>query len=144
MPRVSSTPTPYIIDTRVLIDIARGDADLIGLLQDYDQTGQPLVIPALAAVGALLDARADEASALLAGLATFESVEVAPLDGVEQAAKIADVIARTDLTPWDAHVAAVADVAVCPILTFDASRWEEVSRSMGDRLFTIEIADPDQ
>ncbi|GAB3154125.1 hypothetical protein GCM10027161_58000 [Microbispora hainanensis] len=61
------TPTPYILTTSVLTDVARGDADLIGLLQDFDRAGQTLVVPALAAAGALLDGRGTpEAQTLLA------------------------------------------------------------------------------
>ncbi|GII31882.1 hypothetical protein [Planotetraspora mira] len=71
-------------------------------------------------------------------------MEIAPLEGIEQAAKIADLIGRTGLSPWDAHVAAIADVAICPILTLDAGKWNEASGPLEDPLFTIEIADPDQ
>lgn len=143
-PRVSNTPTPYILDTSVLMAIARGDADLIGLVQDYDRTGQPLVVPALAVAAALLDSRTDEAFDLLAGLAAFASAEVAPLEGIEQAANLADVISKTGLDPWDAHVAAIADVAICPILTLSSDKWQEPSHALDEPLHVIEIADPDQ
>lgn len=77
------TPTPYILDTSVLTDVARGDADLIGLLQDFGRASQPLIVPVLAATGALLNNRgSSEAQALLAGLAAFEHAFVAPLDGI--------------------------------------------------------------
>jgi hypothetical protein len=38
------------------------------------------------------------------------------------AARLAAVIARTRLDPWDAHVAAVADAAIYAIVTLDAVR----------------------
>lgn len=47
---------------------------------------------------------------------------IASLPGTEQAVALAAVTARTGLDPWDAHVAAVADPAICPILTLDAGK----------------------
>ncbi|MEU6729814.1 hypothetical protein ABZ917_39445 [Nonomuraea wenchangensis] len=135
-------PAPYILDAGVLAEIARGDADLIGLVLDYDRIGQPLVISALTAAGALLDAPGEEASALLSGLTAFEHVQVAALDGVEQAALLAQMIQRTGVDPWDAHVAALALMATCPILTLDRSRWERTAAGLDDPLYVIEIADP--
>ncbi|GII82891.1 hypothetical protein Ssi03_08810 [Sphaerisporangium siamense] len=138
------TPTPYILDSSVLGDVARGDADLIGLLQGLDQAGQPLVVPALAVAGALAGSRgAPDAQALLTGLAAFDGATVAPLDGVLQAAKLTDMMATTGLDIFDAHVAAIADVAVCPILTLDAAKWQQPSQATDERLHVIEIADPD-
>uniref|UniRef100_UPI003F49A784 hypothetical protein n=1 Tax=Nonomuraea sp. CA-252377 TaxID=3240003 RepID=UPI003F49A784 len=135
-------PAPYILDTGVLAEVARGDADLIGLVQDYDRIGQPLVISVLAAAGALFDVTGEEASALLSGLTAFEHVQVAALDGVEQAGLLAQMVQRTGLNPWDGHVAALAFMATCPILTLDRSRWEQPARALDDPLYFIEIADP--
>jgi hypothetical protein len=53
------------------------------------------------------------------------------------------VIARTQLDPYDAHVAAAADAAVCPILTLDAAKWRKHSRDLDEPLHFVEIADPD-
>ena len=61
----------------------------------------------------------------------------------EQAVRLAAVIARTELDPWDAHVAAVADASVCPILTLDAGKWRQHSGDLREPLHIIEIADPD-
>lgn len=140
-----STPsrTPLILDTSVLTAIARGDADIIALVQEYDVRGQPIVIPALAMAGASLDTRSEEGDDLLAGLELLGVVTVAPLSGAEQAARLAHVIARTGLDPWDAHVAAIADVAICPILTLNAATWQRPSADLDDPLHVIEIADPD-
>lgn len=140
-----STPsrTPLILDTSVLTAIARGDADIIALVQEYDVRGQPIVIPALAMAGASLDTRSEESDDLLAGLELLRVVAVAPLSGAEQAARLAHVIARTGLDPWDAHVAAIADVAICPILTLNAATWQRPSADLDDPLHIIEIADPD-
>lgn len=136
--------TPLILDASVLIAVARGDADIIGLIQGYDSRRQPMVIPALASAGASLDARSDEADDLLAGLELLGSVTAAPLSGAEQAARLASVIARTGLDPWDAHAAAIADVAICPILTLNAPRWEQPAAHLDEPLHIIEIADPDE
>lgn len=134
--------TPYILDVGVLTEIARGDADLIGLMRDYDRAGQPLVVSAPAAVGALLAARGDEADDLLAGLTSFQNAQVAQLDGIEQAALLSAVITRTGLDPWNAHVAAIADLATCPVLTLDRTPWQAASHAMDDPLYFIVIADP--
>ena len=86
-----STPsrTPLILDTSVLTAVARGDADVIALVQEYDARGQPILIPALAIAGASLDVRSEEGDDLLAGLELLEVVTVAPLSGAEQAARLA-------------------------------------------------------
>jgi hypothetical protein len=68
----------------------------------------------------------------------------AALLDAEQAVRLAAVIARTELGPWDAHVAAVADASVCPILTLDAGKWRQHSGDLDEPLHIIEIADPDK
>jgi hypothetical protein len=73
------------------------------------------------------------------------NTEIAPLQGVvEQAARLAAVIARTGLDTWDAHVAAVADTSVCPVLTLNAAKWREHAGDLDEPLHVIEIADPDE
>ncbi|GAA4196632.1 hypothetical protein GCM10022252_44270 [Streptosporangium oxazolinicum] len=125
--------------------MACGDVNLIGFLQDFDRAGQSLVISSLTAVGALLDSQGlPDTQALFIGLPAFERTTVAPLDRIHQAAKLADIISATGLNAWDAHVAAIADVAVCPILTLDASRWTQLSRALDNPPYIIEIADPEQ
>jgi predicted nucleic acid-binding protein len=123
-------PAPLILDVSVLIEIARGDTDII--------------VPALAVTAASIDMRSEEAADLLAGLELFENIEIAPLQGVEQALALAAVMARTRLEPWDAHVAAIADAAICPIFTLDAAKWRQHSEDLNDRLYIVEIADPDE
>jgi len=137
-------PTPLILDVSVLIEIARGDTDIMTLIQDYDAAGQPMVVPALAVTAASIDIHNEEAADLLGGLELFENIEIAPLQGVEQALALAAVMARTGLEPWDAHVAAIADAAVCPILTLDAAKWRQHSEDLDDHLYIVEIADPDE
>jgi predicted nucleic acid-binding protein len=139
-----SAPAPLILDVSVLIEIARGDTDIMTLIQDYDAAGQPMVVPALAVTAALIDMRNEEAADLLGGLELFENIEIAPLQGVEQALALAAVMARTELEPGDAHVAAIADASVCPILTLDAAKWRQHSEDLDDRLYIIEIADLDE
>jgi predicted nucleic acid-binding protein len=112
------------------------------LIQGYDARGQSLVVPALALTGASLDVRSEDADDLLGGLERLDSAEVAPLRDAEQAARLAAVISRTGLDPWDAHVAAVADAAVCPILTLDAAKWREHASDLDEPLHIIEITDP--
>ncbi|GII94387.1 hypothetical protein [Sinosporangium siamense] len=137
------TPTPYILDTGVLAEIARGDSDLLGLVLAYDAQGQPMVVPALAMAGASLAVRSAEGDDLLAGLDLLPQVTVAPLKGADQATALAAVISRTGLEPWDAHTAAIADVSICPILTLNAAHWAEPSRALDEPLHIREIADPE-
>jgi predicted nucleic acid-binding protein len=137
-------PAPWALDVSVLAEVARGDARTMTFVQEFDGRGRPLVIPALAVTGAALDIRTDEAADLLEGLERLENAMTAPLQGAEQASRLAAVIARTGLDPWDAHVAAVADASVCPILTLNAAKWRQHAGDLDDRLHFIEIADPDQ
>lgn len=60
----------------------------------------------------------------------------------EQAARLADVIAKTGLEPPDAHVAAIADASACPILTLEAEKWQLHARDRDEPLDIIEIAKP--
>jgi predicted nucleic acid-binding protein len=139
-----ATAPPYVLDLSVAIAVARFDASVMTLIQGYDARGQSLVIPVLALTGASLDVRTEDADDLLEGLERLGNAEVAPLRDAEQAARLAAVIARTSLDPWDAHVAAVADASVCPILTLDAAKWRQHSGDLDEPLHIIEIADPDE
>lgn len=139
-----AVPAPYVLDTSVLRAVAREDHGIMTMVQRFDATGQPLVIPVLAMTGAALDARSEDAAELLEGVERLAGAMTAPLRDAEQAAALADVIARTGLDPWDAHVAAVADASVCPILTLNTAKWREPSADLDEPLHVIEIADPDE
>jgi predicted nucleic acid-binding protein len=138
------TPTPLILDTTVLSELARGDAGTIQLIQQYDAAGQPMVVPTLAITWTLLDTHTETALDALHGLSMLAEVTVAPLRDAEQATSLATVIATTGLDAGDAHVAAVADAAICPILTRDAVSWQQPSAALDNPLHVIEIADPDR
>jgi predicted nucleic acid-binding protein len=140
----SAVPTPWVLDISVLVEVARGDIGTMTFVQEVDARGQPLVIPALAVTGASLDMRSGEAAELLEGLERLKNAMTAALRDAEQAVRLAAVIARTGLDPWDAHVAAVADAAVCPILTLDVARWREHAADLDEPLHLIEIVDPDE
>jgi predicted nucleic acid-binding protein len=138
-----AVPPPYVLDVSVVVAVARGDTEIMTFIQRLAGTGRPRVIPVLAITAASLDVRSEEADELLEGLELLGNAEIAPVQGAEQAAQLAAVIARTGLDPWDAHVAAVADAAVCPILTLDGGKWRQHSGDLGEPLHIIEIADPD-
>ena len=140
----SPVPAPWVLDVSVLVAVARADTRIMTLVQELDARGRPLIIPALAVTGGSLDMHGDEAAELLEGLERLENALVAPLRDAEQAIRLAAVIARTDLDPWDAHVAAVADASVCPILTLDAAKWRQHAGDLDDPLHFIEITDPDE
>lgn len=136
-------PLPLVLDVSVLVAVLRGDAAVTGLILEYDARTQPLVIPVLAMSAAALDMRTEEAEDLLAGLERLDSVMVPPVRDAEQAARLAAVIARTGLDPWDAHVAAVADASICPILTLDAAKWRQHAADLDEPLYIIDIDDPE-
>jgi len=136
-------PAPLVLDASVLIEAGRGDAGIMTLIQGFDADGQPLIVPVLAVTAASLDTRSEDAEAILHGLERLENAMAAAVRDAEQAVRLADVIARTGLDPWDAHVAAVADASVCPILTLDAAKWREHAGDLDDPLHFVEIADPD-
>ena len=138
-----AVPTPWVLDSSVLVEVARGDTGTMTFVQELDARGRPLVIPALAVTGASLDMRSGEAAELLEGLEQLKNAMTAALRDAEQAVRLAAVIASTGLDPWDAHVAAVADAAVCPILTLDGARWREHAADLDEPLHVIEVADPD-
>jgi predicted nucleic acid-binding protein len=139
-----AVPAPYVLDASVVVAVARGDTEIMTFIQRLDGTGQPMVIPVLAIAAASLDARSEEADELLEGLELLGNAEIAPLRGTEQAERLAAVIARTGLDPWDAHMAAIADAVVCPILTLDMAKWQQHSEDLDEPLHVIEIADPDE
>lgn len=136
-------PAPLVLDASVLIEAARGDAGVMTLIQGYDADGQPLIIPVMAVTAAAVDTRSEDAEAILHGLERLENAMAAPIRDAEQAVRLAAVIARTGLDSCDAQVAAVADAAVCPILTLDAAKWREHGGDLDERLHFVEIADPD-
>ncbi|MGH3418125.1 MAG: hypothetical protein ACRDOD_00800 [Streptosporangiaceae bacterium] len=139
-----ATPAPYVLDVSVLTEVTRGDYGIMTFIQQLDASGQPLVIPVLAMTGATLDLRSEDTEAILHGLERLGNAMVAPLRDAEQAARLAVVIVATGLDPWDAHVAAVADAAVCPVLTLDAGKWRGHLSDLTEPLHIIEIADPDE
>ena len=109
------------------------------LILELDARGRPLSCAGIAA--AALDTRSEDADDALRGLEGW----ITPSRRCgRQAARLAAVIARTDLDPWDAHVAAVADASVCPILTLDAAKWRQHAGDLDDPLHIIEVADPDE
>ena len=137
-----AVPQPYVLDTSVLTAIARGDTTIMIFAQGLDAQGRPLVLPALAVTGASLDMRGEDAAELLEGTGRLGNAVTAPLRDAEQALQLAMVISRTQLDPWDAHVAAVADASVCPILTLDPAKWQPHLNDLGEPLHIMEISDP--
>lgn len=139
-----AAPTPYVLDVSILVAAARADPGVTRLVIILDGRGQPLIIPALAITAASLDVRTEDADIAWRGLERLENTLVAPLRDAEQAARLAAIIARTGLDAWDAHVAAVADASVCPVLTLEAGKWRQHSDDLDQPLHIIEIADPDE
>jgi predicted nucleic acid-binding protein len=86
--------------------------------------------------------RSEDADDLLEGIERVDCADVAPLRDAEQAVRLAAVSSRTGLDPRDAHVAAVAEAAVCPVLTLDAAKWREHAADLDESLHLIEITDP--
>ncbi len=138
-----AAPTPWVLDVSVFVGVARNDHGVMALIQGLDAAGRPLVLPVLAMTAASLNIRSDDTEDLLHGLEQLDNTMTAPLRDAEQAARLADVIARTGLDPWDSQVAAVADAAVCPVLTLDGGKWRQHAGALDEPLHVIEISDPD-
>lgn len=79
----------------------------------------------------------------LRGLPELDHAISAPVSDVTQALRLVEIAEKTGLEVCAAHVAAVADASVCPILTVDGDRWHRASASLPDPLYVIEIAEPD-
>jgi predicted nucleic acid-binding protein len=131
-----------VLDVSVLVGVARDDHGVMSLIQRLDAAGRPLVIPVLAMTAGSLDIRSDDTEALLHGLEQLGNAMTASLQDAEQAVRLAEVIARTGLDLWDSHVAAVADAAVCPVLTLDGEKWRQHTSDLDEPLHIIEIANP--
>ena len=138
-----ASPAPVVLDASVLIEAARGDGEIMTLIQGYDAEGRPLLIPVLAVTAAALDTRSEDAEAILYGLERLASSVIVPVQDAEQALALAAVTARTGLDPYDAHAAVIADAEICPILTLDAAKWQEHARDLDEPLHFAEIAEPD-
>ncbi len=102
------------------------------------------MLPVLAVLQASLDARTPDADRALRGIGRFGHAEFAPLRDAVQAAGLASVISRTGLDQADGHVAYVADVSGCRILTMDAAKWQEHQGKLEHPLSIVEYADPDE
>ncbi|MEV4113416.1 hypothetical protein [Nonomuraea sp. NPDC049695] len=136
------TLPPLILDTGVLAELARGDLNLMEMVARWDEQGQPMVVSVVAIASAARDSGSKDATDLLLGIATMERITVAGLREPEHGITLASVLGRTGLDWGDAHVAALADASVCPILTLDGSHWTQAARAFDEPLHVIEISDP--
>ncbi len=62
--RVTTTPTPWVLDVSVLTAIARADPEVTYLVIALDGRGHPLIIPALAITAASTDAGTEDGGCL--------------------------------------------------------------------------------
>ncbi|MCF6476940.1 hypothetical protein FAF44_52845, partial [Nonomuraea sp. MG754425] len=117
------TLPPLILDTGVLVELARGDLNLMEMVTRWDEQGQPMVMSVRAVATAARNADSRDVTDLLLGIATMDQITVAGLRETEHGIALASMLERTDLDWGDAHVAALADTSVCPILTLECSHW---------------------
>ncbi|MFC5815617.1 hypothetical protein [Nonomuraea harbinensis] len=136
------TLPPLILDTGILIELARGDSNLMEMVARFDAEGQPMVLSVLAVSGASVDSGSKDAADLLLGIATMQQITVAGLREPDHGIALASAITRTGLDWGDAHVAAIADASVCPVLTLDKNHWERAVHAFEQSLHVIEIAGP--
>lgn len=134
---------PYVLDDLALSEVARGDTDLLHLLMSYDASGQALVVPVLAAGAAYRQSPTEDAAQSLRGIASLDHAMTAPVGDIGQAIRLTQIAEKTGLDICAAHIAAVADKSVCPVLTLDGDRWKRASASLPHPLHTIEIAEPE-
>lgn len=136
------TLPPLILDTGFLTELARGDLNLMEMVARWDEQGQPMVMSVVAVAAAARDAGSKDAVDLLLGIATMDHIAVAGLREPEHGITLASVLSRTDLDWGNAHVAALADTSVCPVLTLAGEDWTAAARVFDEPLQVIEIADP--
>ncbi|MEQ4718858.1 hypothetical protein [Nonomuraea sp. B19D2] len=134
---------PLILDTGFLAELARGDSDLMEMVARFDAEGQSMVMSVLAITGASLDCGTKEATDLLLGIATLPQITVAGAREPEHGTTLASVINRTGLDWGDAHVAAIADASVCPVLTLNKLHWDKATHAFDEPLHIVEIANPE-
>jgi hypothetical protein len=136
------TLPPLILDTGVLAELARGDLNLMEMVARWDEQGQPMVMSVVAVAAAARDSGSKDSTDLLLGIATMDQITVAGLREPEHGIILASVLGRTGLDWGDAHVAALADTSVCPVLTLDSAHWTAAVRAFEEPLHVIEISDP--
>ncbi|MGP4104559.1 hypothetical protein [Nonomuraea sp. KM90] len=136
------TLQPLILDTGVLVELARGDLNLMEMVARWDEHGQAMVMSVVAVASAARDSGSKDATDLLLGIATMDQITVAGLPEPEHGIALASVLGGTELDWGDAHVAALADTSLCPILTLDGSHWAPAIRAFEEPLHVIEIPDP--
>lgn len=137
------TLPPLILDTGILIELARGDSNLMEMVARFDAEGQPMVLSVLALSAASVDAGSKDSADLLLGIATMQQITVAGLREPDHGVALASAITCTGLDWGDAHVAAIADASVCPVLTLNKHHWEQAAHCFDHPLHIIEIADPE-
>ena len=104
------TAPPSVLDTSVVTAVARGDPDIIGLIQGYDARGQLLVVPAPAIAGASLQVRREEADDLLGGLELLDNLTYSSRMVVDLGRWQIRGLRRSDGSMPDALAAALAAV----------------------------------
>jgi predicted nucleic acid-binding protein len=136
------TLPPLILDTGILVELARGDLNLMEMVARWDAQGQSMVMSVVAVAAASRASGSKDSTDLLLGIATMDQITVAGLREPEHGITLASVLGRTDLDWGDAHIAALADTALCSILTLDGSHWAAAIRAFDEPLHVIEISDP--
>ncbi|RBQ17085.1 hypothetical protein DP939_26725 [Spongiactinospora rosea] len=134
----------FVLDSTILAECARGDTELIGMIQQFDADGVTLVVPALAVSAAVMGiAERPERSAVVRGICRLASAEFAGLVTFDDAVELARARAYEALLrePWDAHVAEAALNRRVPILTLDGERWKNAVRDISGELAVVVVAD---
>jgi hypothetical protein len=134
----------YVLDVTVLADCARGDAELIGMIQQFDADHVTLVVPALAATAAVIDVGgAHEQVAVIRGICRLSSAQLAGIVVCDDAEELARMrLANQSLKHlWDVQTAEAALSRRIPILTLDNGRWKDVLSEQ--HLDVVEVSDLD-
>ncbi|MBG0833244.1 hypothetical protein HS041_36695 [Planomonospora sp. ID67723] len=136
----------FVLDAMVLTEVARGDSDIIILLQQLDADKITLIVPALAVTGAAIDIGAnDEQMATVRGVCRLNSAKFAGLAAFDDSSDLArlrlEVEAFGEL--WDVQAAVQAVLHGCPILTTDYGRWKDAVRETRGEFAVVEVAELD-
>ncbi|RJL23224.1 hypothetical protein [Bailinhaonella thermotolerans] len=139
----------YVLDAALLCEIARGDADIIALVQALDAAQVPMTVPLLAVTAAAVDVDGHpEMMAVVRGVCRLDTAWLGGILAFDDAAELAaakSAVGDALDTWWDVQALELALIQRRPILTTSATLWRDAVRTVGGRtLIVVEVAELDE
>ncbi|MFC0862322.1 hypothetical protein ACFHYQ_08435 [Sphaerimonospora cavernae] len=136
----------FVLDAAFLKEAARGDIDIINMIQQFDAERVALVIPALAATAAAIDVGGTpERVAVLRGICRLDSARFAGLVDFDDTTELARMRLAVEALPdlWDVQAAEQAIMRSCPVLTVNYGLWKSAVHEASGELTVVEVAELD-